>query len=88
MSSVEIPKEGSYWRHKNGGAYRVIVVANEKSDRLDEYPITVVYRRLIDNTVWSRLLSRWYGSMTPLPEISAEEILAKLKLKIKGVDDV
>lgn len=75
---IEIPEENSQWRHKGGGHYQVIIVTNKNSDRLEEYPITVVYRRLIDNTVWSRPLSRWHGSMTFIPQMSAKEIMTKL----------
>ena len=56
--NVIIPDKDSYWKHKAGESYQVILVANTKSERLEKYPVTVVYRRLIDNTIWSRPLSR------------------------------
>lgn len=58
----ELPCPGQLWKHKNGCVYEVIMLANMTSERWDEYPPTVVYRRLIDQTVWSRPLSRWHGS--------------------------
>lgn len=62
----ELPEHMSIWLHTSGERYRVILVANEGSDRPGEYPITIVYRRLSDNTVWSRPFSRWYPSFTEI----------------------
>lgn len=63
---MDIPKVGSIWDHKNGSTYTVLMIYNRKSDRQDEYPVTVIYERLSDGTVWSRPLSRWYGSFTEI----------------------
>ena len=65
---IEIPEENSNWKHKGGNIYRVLIVANKASERLDEYPITVVYQRLVDKTVWSRPLTRWHGSFERIEE--------------------
>lgn len=66
---TEVPVLNSRWVHKNGNQYTVICVTNLKTTRHEEYPITVVYRG--DNgNLWSRLLSRWYGSMTEIKETS------------------
>jgi hypothetical protein len=63
MTDVRIPGEGSIWKHKNGGVYQVVMIANATTEKPDEYPITVVYKRISDRTIWSRPLSRWHGSM-------------------------
>lgn len=76
---IEIPEENSLWRHKSGLSYRVIVVSNLKADRQDEYPITITYRRCMDNTVWSRPLSKWYGSFTQIPGINIKELIGFLE---------
>ncbi|MGZ8172970.1 MAG: hypothetical protein ACXWT0_03810 [Methylobacter sp.] len=60
------PELNTAWLHKNGYLYTVLIITNAKSERPDEYPVTVVYKRLIDNTIWSRPLSRWHGSFTPV----------------------
>ena len=63
MSENEIVP-GSRWRHRNGNAYTVLMLANEHTDRPEKYPVTVVYQG--DNgRVWSRPLSDWRRSMTP-----------------------
>jgi hypothetical protein len=49
-----LPAIGSIWLHKNGDAYEVYDVTNHASDRRDEYPIRVSYRRLRDNSTWSK----------------------------------
>lgn len=51
---LSTPKIGSFWLHENGDAYEVYDVTNEQSTRLDEYPVRVSYRRLRDNTRWSK----------------------------------
>lgn len=63
---MEIPKENSLWRHKNGCFYEVIAVSNLEATRQDEYPATVTYKRITDGSVWSRPLSRWNGSFTEI----------------------
>ena len=65
---VKNPAPNSIWQHKNGDQYQVILIANEHTERPNEYPITVVYRRLKDDKVWSRTLSRWHGSFTLISE--------------------
>ena len=63
MTEVTI---GSLWRHKASGRfYQVYDLTNEASDRVD-YPRMVSYRRLIDGTKWSRLVSEWHRSYEPI----------------------
>ena len=59
---MNVPEIDSLWRHKNGDFYRVILIANKDSKRIDEYPVTVVYKRLCDETIWCRPFYRWLGS--------------------------
>ncbi|WP_087865314.1 hypothetical protein [Comamonas thiooxydans] len=58
-----VPAIKSQWIHKNGNRYVVVNVANQASERPDEYPVTVVYEGA-DGRVWSRPLDAWYGAMT------------------------
>ena len=57
---------GSLWHHKNGNKYEVITIANSET-KTDRYPVTVVYKNIDNGTIWSRPLSDWHRSMTPLP---------------------
>ena len=58
----------SEWRHTNGNLYHVLCIANEHTERPDQYPVTVVYQG--DNgRIWSRPLSDWHRSMTPNAEL-------------------
>jgi hypothetical protein len=61
------PAGGTRWQHGNGNQYTVLLVSNEDSTRPEEYPPTVVYQG-DDGKIWSRPVSRWYGSMTALPK--------------------
>jgi len=75
-----IPNKESYWIHlKTNNIYQVIVVTNLEAERQEEYPATVVYRRLKDNTYWSRPLSKWFSSFTlhPAPLKVYEEEMKK-----------
>ena len=70
MKLPKLPKPKSLWRHKNGNYYEVLLIANLYSERLEEYPITVVYIGVINGKIWSRPLDRWHGSMTEVEETS------------------
>lgn len=59
-----LPTPGSLWRHSNCSLYRVLIITNKSTKKPGEYPVTVVYQRLEDGTVWSRPFSRWYPSFT------------------------
>ncbi len=60
---------GSWWRHKNGNAYKVLYIANEHADETnrDEYPMMVVYQGP-DMRVWAKSPEGFLRSRTPLPE--------------------
>lgn len=63
----DTPSQGSVWKHKKGNKYNVIMLTNMDGDRVDpDFPPTVVYKGE-DGRVWSRPLSRWCGSFTPIP---------------------
>ncbi len=57
---------GSLWEHKNDNEYEVITIANSET-KTDRYPVTVVYKNISNGVIWSRELSDWHRSMTPLP---------------------
>lgn len=54
----------SIWKHKNGGLYAIVCIANVSTERQAEYPVTVVYKGVNNGKTWSRPLSRWYASFT------------------------
>ena len=64
MTNTSIPPVGSLWRHRNGQRYNVTAITNLESRDLDRYPITVVYRNVNNETVWSRPVNDWHRSMT------------------------
>lgn len=63
-----LPVNGSLWRHYNGNSYLVICITNADSER-EDYPVTVVYQNIKNNTIWSRPFSRWHESMTPVFDV-------------------
>ena len=68
-------KVGSQWVHLASGAeYEVIVLANGTADldRMSEYPLTVVYKRLHDGTIWSRPIDRWHGGFERVPQYQVD----------------
>ena len=80
MSQLPIP--GSVWCHTNGNRYILMCIANEFSERPEQYPPTVVYQGE-NGRIWSRPVSDWahLGSMTlvsatPAPLLSVEELEA------------
>lgn len=60
---VKAPLPGTLWLHRTGRRYRVILIANEGSDR-ERFPPMVVYRLEGTRHVYSRRVSEW--TMTPL----------------------
>jgi hypothetical protein len=60
----EIPAEGSTWMHHNGAVYKVMLIANADSRRLEEYPVTVVYQGVLNGKIWARKLTDWHRSFT------------------------
>jgi len=67
----------TYWQHNNGNVYIVVEIANEHSTRLEEYPVTVVYRG-VNGKTWSRPLSQWSRSMTQISHSEYDQIRMKL----------
>lgn len=55
------PEVGKLYKHYKGNVYRVLHIANEKSDR-PGWPITVVYQDIDSHAVWARTLEEWNGS--------------------------
>lgn len=55
-----IPKVYSLWKHKEKlTLYKVIAVSNQKTQRPEEFPITVFYVDINTNDLWSRPLEKW-----------------------------
>lgn len=53
----------SVWKHEKSGLYyQIIMFANMLSERHDDFPHTVVYRRIVDDSIWSRPVSKWHAS--------------------------
>jgi hypothetical protein len=58
---------GKPYRHKNGNVYKVLFLTNTDStpERLIDHPIDVVYMGQ-NGKLWSRKLSDWNKSFTPI----------------------
>lgn len=69
----ERPVIGSSWRHRNGNIYEVTGYTNLHSENTDRYPIMIIYRGN-NGLVWSRQLSDWYRSFSPveMPQTGGE----------------
>lgn len=72
------PAIGSEWKHTHGNYYRVLLIANEDMVRPIYYPVTVVYEGT-NGKIWSRPLSEWYRSMTPVCPLESDGILWSIK---------
>lgn len=62
------PAPGTTWRHTNGNRYEVLHIANEQTQDAQRYPVTVVYRGLVNGLVWTRAADDWHRSMTQVSE--------------------
>lgn len=69
-----LPREGSYWKHRNGNIYQVKEVSNE-SDRQGEYPVTITYVGP-NGKKWSKTAFKWFDKMTPLTDVVEETLLS------------
>lgn len=57
---LPLPALGSIWEHHESRMlYQVYDITNQASVKA-KYPIMVSYRRLSDQTTWSRPLTLWY----------------------------
>lgn len=64
MEEILCPAEGSTWLHYNGAVYKVLLIANADSHRLEEYPVTIVYQGVLNGKIWARKLIDWHRSFT------------------------
>jgi hypothetical protein len=62
-ASHSAPEIGSLWRHYNGQVYQVVRITNLQSKK-PEYPETVVYFNVLQDTWWSRPVSEWHRSFS------------------------
>jgi hypothetical protein len=63
---IELPADESHWTHHNGNVYQVEFLTNINTKDASKYPTTVVYFNIENGARYSRPLSRWYASMTPI----------------------
>lgn len=70
MLQLPPPPPGSTWSHTNGNQYTVLCIANEFTERPEQYPQTVVYQGA-NGKVWSRPVSEWARSMAQVAEAPA-----------------
>ena len=61
----ELPELGTEWVHHSGRIYRVTRIANQNTQRPEQYPVTIVYENVENGTVWSRPASDWTRSFKP-----------------------
>lgn len=52
---------GLKFKHKSGEIYEILHIANlhAEIEKRKKFPITIVYKRLSDNTIWTRPYSLW-----------------------------
>lgn len=81
-----MPKVQGRYRHPNGAEYVVIAIANEHSDREDEYPPAVVYQG--DNgRVWTKPLKDFIRKMTLVPPSTVTvEVTARGPVEVSFID--
>ena len=60
----ELPRVGSFWKHRNGVTYAVTAITNLPNS--ERYKTTVVYMNP-SGAMWSRPLEDWHRSMTLQP---------------------
>lgn len=60
--SMSLQINSYWWNKKSGALYQVTGFTNLSSTRLDDYPYTICYKRIHDDTIWSRPLSFWHES--------------------------
>jgi len=60
------PEVGRYYQHRNGNLYKVILISNIESTRLEKYPVTVIYKNEANGTIWSRPADDWFRSFEEL----------------------
>lgn len=63
---MDMPRLGSIWEHRNGNKYKVIALANTRTMRPEEYPITVIYENIVSKEVWCKKASDWERSMNEI----------------------
>ena len=68
VPKIQPPRIGSRWLHTNGSYYIVLMLTNVDSTRLEEYPVTVVYQREHDLSLWSKPLLTWATSRTEVAQ--------------------
>lgn len=62
---IKHPELHTRWMHNNGNEYVIVMLTNFASKDTTKYPPTIVYVGTNGYT-WSRPLSDWYRSFTPL----------------------
>ena len=59
-------KNTLYANIKSGRVYKVLQIANEATQRPEDFPITVVYECLSSCRIWCLPLDRWTDKMLQL----------------------
>lgn len=64
-----VPKPLTRWIHRdNGNEYIILGLTNLESTQPEKYPVTIIYLRLFDGTVWNRPLDRWHADYQEKPK--------------------
>lgn len=58
------PLCNTIWTHRNGNKYKVLAITNLPDE--ERYPKTVVYQGIVNEALWSRPVSDWHRSMSPV----------------------
>jgi hypothetical protein len=62
----EAPEVHSKWVHYKSKQVYVVCAITNTAHPSDNYPVTVVYKNKLNETLWSRKLSDWHRSFTPV----------------------
>jgi hypothetical protein len=85
-----LPPVGVECRHHSGRIYVVTGIANENTQRPDQYPVTIIYKNVENGTVWSRPASEWARSFRPIrtqAQIDRTQLVKTLN-QLRGETDV
>ncbi|GAB6071534.1 hypothetical protein JCM30760_26320 [Thiomicrorhabdus hydrogeniphila] len=73
FNAEQLVKPGQVWEHENGNSYEVLYLANTAHINLNN-PITVVYKTLNKNHLWTKPLSNWYKKMNLVSQPTVEVV--------------
>lgn len=68
LNTLPLPELNTTWMHRTHKTYYEVYDITNVHSTKDKYPVMVSYRRLSDQTTWSRPLSLWYQDYTQVQQ--------------------